>query len=121
MQLVVQVLPGLHVPHQALQQRPATVGQHCHRQALPCVLTLETQSVPSTCNQTCMPPHLTSQHSMGYCCRDKMEIIVMTILIDVCCNVSAVCVWSDSAVLIVRWANEQGQPHAKPCTRQEQH
>lgn len=31
MQLEVQVLPGLNIPYQAFEQRPATVGQHSHR------------------------------------------------------------------------------------------
>ena len=48
MQLVVQVLPGLDISDQALQQRSAAVWQNSHRQAFSTALTLQPQAVPST-------------------------------------------------------------------------
>ena len=49
MQLVVQVLPGLHIPDQALKQGPATVRQHGHWQSLATLRVLQAQPVTSTC------------------------------------------------------------------------
>ena len=38
----------LHVSDEALQKRPAAIGQHCDREAFPCDRARQAQPVPST-------------------------------------------------------------------------
>ena len=90
MQLVIQVLPSLHIPDQTLQQRPATVGQNCHWQALACVLTLEAQPVPSTCAHACMrfnhPENDSLLLGMTNIIISEKTIIIIEKTIGTCCE-----------------------------------
>ena len=55
-------LRHLQVPHQALQQGPAAVVQHCRGQAVACDLAFEPQAVPGA-------PQGVNLCHVGQCCQ----------------------------------------------------